>query len=156
MRYFILLLMILSINVYAQIPNMNIPNLNVPNINTPNVNIPNINMPDMNFSKLDMKLAKINNINFDQMDFSGSGKALGMTSEAGGKLLSSLGISMSASSNNYHPRYKVIINAKPDAVNYIVSNGKLNGAYLQQALMLLRNKYPNTSDMTLAEAIVAY
>lgn len=49
-----------------------------------------------------------------------------------------------------------IVRAKPDATTYLASNGEIKAAYLEQALMLLRKEYPNTSDMELAKAILAY
>lgn len=51
---------------------------------------------------------------------------------------------------------KRIINAQPDAASYIASDGKINSAYLEQALFILRKQYPNTSDMELAKAVLAY
>lgn len=51
---------------------------------------------------------------------------------------------------------KLIINSKIHAASYVASNGEINSAYLEQALLLLRIKYPNSSDMELAKAILAY
>lgn len=52
--------------------------------------------------------------------------------------------------------YKVI-QAKHDAVAYIATNGiAFHSAYLETALLILRKKYPNTSDLELAKAIIAY
>lgn len=51
---------------------------------------------------------------------------------------------------------KIIYKAKQDAASYVASNGKLHNAHLEQAFIILRKDYPNTPDMKLAKAILAY
>lgn len=134
MRYINLVFLVISFNIYAQVPD-----------------IPNIDIPDLDLSKLNLKLAKIDRIDFNQIDYSGPAKALGASTEVIGNLLSSV----LGSTNNYHPRNKIVA-AKPDATAFIVSDGDINSAYLEQALMVLRKEHPNASDMDLAKAILAY
>lgn len=92
------------------------------------------------------------NASHDQIGYSGVAKVIGVTSQSFVKVLSSI----SMSSNNYNLRYKVVVRAQPNATSYIVSNEKIKEAYVEQALILLRKKYPDVSDIELAKAILAY
>ncbi|AWM79799.1 hypothetical protein DKL61_05195 [Gammaproteobacteria bacterium ESL0073] len=158
MRYTSLFLIIFSVTIHAQMPPAsNIPNINYPPVMPPPIDIEMIKL-DLEMAKFNKQMAKINSINVTTPNgFYGGNEGisfhdLGMTSQSFGKVLSSI----SMSSNNYNPRYKVVVRAQPDATSYIISNGKIRGAYLEQALILLRKEHPNTSDMALAKAILAY
>lgn len=63
-------------------------------------------------------------------------------------------------STEYHNKKdkkdKRIIKAQSDAATYIVSDGKFDSVYLEQAFLLLREQYPNISDMALAKAIITF
>ncbi|AZS52187.1 DUF2388 domain-containing protein [Entomomonas moraniae] len=95
-------------------------------------------------------MAKLNT-NLNQIDFGAGAQGLAATSQSLGQVLSSMSMS-----SNTGPRFKLIERAQPDAINYIVSDGNIRGAYLEQALTLLRKEHSNASDMELAKAILAY
>lgn len=61
-----------------------------------------------------------------------------------------------ASQNKSNSDEKIVINAKSDAYLYIASNGDYHTAHLEEALNILRNKYPNISDMELVNTIIYY
>lgn len=55
-------------------------------------------------------------------------------------------------------KFKVVNLAKPDAAVYVASDGKIQGAYLTKAFDIIRESYPelsNLSDLQLAQAVLA-
>lgn len=51
---------------------------------------------------------------------------------------------------------KKILSLQPDAASFVASEGKVNSVALEQTLTVLRKQYPGTSDIDLAQAILAY
>lgn len=58
--------------------------------------------------------------------------------------------------NKKDKKDKRIIKAQSDVATYIVSDGKFDSVYLEQAFLLLREQYPNISDMALVKAIITF
>lgn len=59
-------------------------------------------------------------------------------------------------SNSSSKKHKLIIKNRNNTASYVASSGEINSAYLEQILIILKKEYPNTSDMELAKAILAY
>lgn len=154
MRYIYLFLIILSFNAHAQVaPSPFIP-MNPPSMPDNPMYLGKYNLEMIKFNA---EMARINSIDVTAPNgiYGGNGgisfRDLGMTSQSFGQVLSSMSMS-----SNMGPRFKLVERAKPDAANYIVSDGNIHGAYLEQAFMLFRKQHPDASDMELAEAILAY
>lgn len=72
---------------------------------------------------------------------------------------STAGASGSSASTDTTKKDKIIKQAQPDAASFVGSNGQIRGIYLEQALVQLRQQYPDVkkaSDLELARAILAY
>ncbi|GGJ06796.1 DUF2388 domain-containing protein [Halopseudomonas pertucinogena] len=78
---------------------------------------------------------------------------IGTTDAIGGSLVNTVEATSDAISGND----KVILDARADAASFVGSNGAIRGAYLEAALVHVREQHPGleASDMQLAEAILA-
>ncbi len=81
-----------------------------------------------------------------------------MASSFAGSTVAGSSAGTSASSDSTSGNDKIVLQARDDAAGFVASDGRIRGAQLEAALLVLREHDPalrNRSDLELAQAILA-
>lgn len=151
MRYFMLILIVLSFNVDAN-------SGTTPSSPAPGAYQPYL-PPDMMTIKEINKLNKINNLSIPNQpgdpNYIYNNTNSGHYTNWGESARATSSFILSAFFLFTTNAHKIVVNAQDDAAIYIASGGEIYSAYLEQAFMMLRKEYPDASTMELAQAIMA-